>query len=628
MKTPGNYFGGLVVVILFFSFVGRSVVNAQTTLPDSLIFKGAILDTGEIFRQGYFTAFGHYTINSYFKESNGNEHVAYVDNYNLFYFKSIDDGITWSQQQIITSREGDIYNCALTVDTAGKVFIGITVNNNFNYANLTAVAFGSEFYYDLYCVTNKTGSWVSESVNVHSGNYGPRIAGLFVDAGNNVHLLANYYGWSSYGGTAWEWIRNTSSNTWGARTTIAQFSDAVVDRVMYDSFTIVPDQQGKVTVVMCRNISPTDIQKPRLFYVRYNGTSWSAPVTITDSIAVAWNRFDALVDPDGHTYIAYLKYKTPKVPELKVMKDFQPAQSVSLNLATGDTLNYFRLHCNAEGLFTMYLYLNTKNPTVKITFSNNALNWDDPVPIPDKIKNFVAGIIVKTDTRKGHFTDYCKQIGAIAGTRTAQPYGPDTLLYGSIRLLAFPSIPVLISPAKAAVVETNSESFTWTSALPDVTQYRFQIDVTSEFLAPLIDTLISGTTFLDDKINGGQTYYWRVKACNPRGWGEFGEPNWFNASFVSIDNSEQLQSGYILEQNYPNPFNKSTTISWQLAKDAYVVLKVYDFTGREIKTLVDFDQTPGEHKIKFDASDLPAGVYFYQLRANGKVETNKMIYLK
>jgi hypothetical protein len=627
MKTPGNYFNSLVMAILFFSLIGGLVVHAQATLPDSLIFKSAILDTGEIFRQGYFTVFGHYTINSYFKESNGNEHVAYVDNYKLYYFKSTDDGITWSQQQVITAHEGDIYNCALTVDTAGKVFIGITVNNNFNYANPTAVSYGSEFYYDLYCVTNKTGSWISEPVYMHPGNYGPRIAGLFVDAGNNVHVLANYYGWNSLGGTAWEWIRNATSNLWGTRTTIAQFTDAALDRVIYDTYTIAPDQQGKVTVVMCRNISPTDVQKPRLFYVRYNGTSWSAPVTITDSIAVAWNRFDALVDPDGHTYIAYLKYKTPKVPELKVMKDFQPAQSVSLNLAPGDTLNYFRLHCNAEGLFTMYLYLNTKNSTIKTTFSNNAVDWGDPVPTPDKIKNYLGGMIVKTDTRKGYFTDYCKQIVAIAGPRSAQPYGPDTLLYGSIRLLALPSAPDLIWPENDVVIETKSALFNWTSSVPDVTQYRFQVDITSEFLSPVMDTIITDTTFLNDKIDGGQTYYWRVKAKNPRGWGEFSESNWFNASFVSI-NKEQNLPNNILEQNYPNPFNKRTTISWVLPKDSHVVLKVYDFTGREVRTLVDSELAKGEYKVQFDAGDWQAGVYFYQFQANGRIKTKKMIHLK
>jgi len=81
----------------------------------------------------------------------------------------------------------------------------------------------------------------------------------------------------------------------------------------------------------------------------------------------------------------------------------------------------------------------------------------------------------------------------------------------------------------------------------------------------------------------------------------------------------------LLLQNYPNPFNGSTTISWQLPEKVHVILKVYDFTGREVKTLVDCDQAKGEHIVNFDASWLPSGVYFYQLQANGMIETKKMV---
>ncbi len=117
---------------------------------------------------------------------------------------------------------------------------------------------------------------------------------------------------------------------------------------------IVPDQQGNVTLVMCRNLpNPPS----RLFYVRHNGTNWAAPVNIIDNVAIAWNRYDAIVDPDGHTYIAFLKNNTSGMPELNVMKDFQPAQTVNLNVAANDTLYYFKLHCNTDGLFTMFLLI-------------------------------------------------------------------------------------------------------------------------------------------------------------------------------------------------------------------------------------------------------------------------------
>lgn len=84
----------------------------------------------------------------------------------------------------------------------------------------------------------------------------------------------------------------------------------------------------------------------------------------------------------------------------------------------------------------------------------------------------------------------------------------------------------------------------------------------------------------------------------------------------------------VLLKNYPNPFNKATTLTWKLLKDMHVALKVYDFTGREITTLVDCEQAMGEHSVKFDATGLPTGVYFYQLQASGRIETKKMVLIK
>jgi photosystem II stability/assembly factor-like uncharacterized protein len=84
----------------------------------------------------------------------------------------------------------------------------------------------------------------------------------------------------------------------------------------------------------------------------------------------------------------------------------------------------------------------------------------------------------------------------------------------------------------------------------------------------------------------------------------------------------------MLLQNYPNPFNETTTISWQLPEQAHIILKIYDFTGREMKTLLDCDQAKGEYAINFNASELTSGVYFYQLQANGITETKKMVVNK
>ena len=85
---------------------------------------------------------------------------------------------------------------------------------------------------------------------------------------------------------------------------------------------------------------------------------------------------------------------------------------------------------------------------------------------------------------------------------------------------------------------------------------------------------------------------------------------------------------FYLEQNFPNPFNPSTTISWQLAAGSDATLKIYDILGREVATLIDEYKPAGRYETKFNAANLPSGVYFYQLRAENFISTKKMLLLK
>jgi PKD repeat protein len=81
-------------------------------------------------------------------------------------------------------------------------------------------------------------------------------------------------------------------------------------------------------------------------------------------------------------------------------------------------------------------------------------------------------------------------------------------------------------------------------------------------------------------------------------------------------------------QNAPNPFNPSTTISFELPEDSHVMLVVFDVTGRKVATLVDEHRGAGPHSVRFDASSLSSGVYFYRLRAGDVVEQKRMVLLK
>jgi len=80
--------------------------------------------------------------------------------------------------------------------------------------------------------------------------------------------------------------------------------------------------------------------------------------------------------------------------------------------------------------------------------------------------------------------------------------------------------------------------------------------------------------------------------------------------------------------NYPNPFNPSTIIKYNLAENTNVTLKVYDVLGREVKTLVNEFKPTGSYEVKFDASGLSSGLYFYQFRAGNVNQIQKMILTK
>jgi hypothetical protein len=101
---------------------------------------------------------------------------------------------------------------------------------------------------------------------------------------------------------------------------------------------------------------------------------------------------------------------------------------------------------------------------------------------------------------------------------------------------------------------------------------------------------------------------------------------------TSVSNKFPVPQSFILYQNYPNPFNPSTTISYEIPKSGLVQLKIYNILGREIATLVNENQSAGEHSIIFNPqktkNSISSGIYFYRLKFGSSVLSQKMILLK
>ncbi len=85
---------------------------------------------------------------------------------------------------------------------------------------------------------------------------------------------------------------------------------------------------------------------------------------------------------------------------------------------------------------------------------------------------------------------------------------------------------------------------------------------------------------------------------------------------------------YKLLSNYPNPFNPSTKIQFQIPKASFVNLTVYNSLGQEIKELVKNNLSKGKYVVKFNAENLPSGVYIYKLEAGKFCSTKKMLLTK
>jgi hypothetical protein len=85
---------------------------------------------------------------------------------------------------------------------------------------------------------------------------------------------------------------------------------------------------------------------------------------------------------------------------------------------------------------------------------------------------------------------------------------------------------------------------------------------------------------------------------------------------------------YTLEQNYPNPFNPSTTIKFSIPEMSKVSLNLYDLLGEKVMTLVNEEKNAGNYSVEFNASKLPSGIYFYQLKVGDFISTKKMILMK
>jgi hypothetical protein len=91
---------------------------------------------------------------------------------------------------------------------------------------------------------------------------------------------------------------------------------------------------------------------------------------------------------------------------------------------------------------------------------------------------------------------------------------------------------------------------------------------------------------------------------------------------------EVIAGSFSLSQNFPNPFNPSTVVRYSWPNLSYATVKVYDILGREVAVLLEGMIEPGDHMIEWNAGNLPSGIYYCRLMADGLTRTVKVVLMK
>lgn len=169
--------------------------------------------------------------------------------------------------------------------------------------------------------------------------------------------------------------------------------------------------------------------------------------------------------------------------------------------------------------------------------------------------------------------------------------------------------------------------------------YIFTNDSDQIFEA-IIDTInwtgwkFKGLTISDIALSGNKKFYGiaikQIEDANISGLLYLDEAQYGATVGVCPQNDFQSPDCFTLLQNYPNPFNPATRINYNLPKDGFVALKVYDILGNEIAALINENQLQGNYSIEFNSAKygLSSGVYFYRLQTEGFTQTKKMILAK
>ncbi len=269
-------------------------------------------------------------------------------------------------------------------------------------------------------------------------------------------------------------------------------------------------------------------------------------------------------------------------------------------------LRYWDQHPNKEVLVRANRSGSSTTFTPLIFSDPYASLWS-PTVSPDRTKLYLSELtstsltmyLVTFNSSGEVVSTVAKGDGAFTNWRQALPPSPPQV--------------VLLSPANNASGISINPVLSWQAA---ATANSYEVKVFNEGGSLIYSNSTIATTQVQiGPLDYLKKYFWLVRAKNTFGYGQYSTPFNFTTQSISDINDETGGISFWLSQNYPNPYNPATQISYGIAASGEVELLVFDIYGEEVAELVNEYQSTGNYTIKFNASALPSGVYFYRLHA-------------
>ena len=202
-------------------------------------------------------------------------------------------------------------------------------------------------------------------------------------------------------------------------------------------------------------------------------------------------------------------------------------------------------------------------------------------------------------------------------------------------VLAYPALnPVINIDGSNILLSWDAPSDTF--GLVGYNLYALNADeVNQPQLWVTIDTLVTETSLSDDisELPNGE-YRWAVVSVYRNLQTEVTLYSEATVSDIVTENAqEDVAPLTTINGNYPNPFNPETQISFQISKDSYVSMNVFNLKGQLVKSLVNENLKSGSHTITWNGNDdngraVASGIYFFRLSNDGVNKIHKCTLMK